>query len=184
MMLRLITRLLTIVICTAFAPQLWAQQANQPSENLIKAAFLYSFTKFVEWPPAAFADSTDPIIIGILGEDPFGDLLDQAVEDKTSKGRKIRIERYGQIDSLDTCHILFVSSSEKENLKQVLEHLEGLSVLTVGDMKDFARLGGAIGYVMVRNRVRLEINTDATRRAGLKTSSKLLIVAKIVEEKP
>lgn len=173
-----------IIICAASAPQLSAQQETQPSENLIKAAFLYNFTKFVEWPPAAFADSTDPIVIGILGDDPFGELLDQAVEEKISKGRRIIIERYGQIDSLDTCHILFVSSSEKDNLDQVLEYLEGSSVLTVGEMKDFARQGGAIGYVMVRSRVRLEINTDATRRAGLKTSSKLLIVAKIVEEEP
>lgn len=178
-----VLRLLLVAACSLMCAvqQAWAQ-SEQLTEYEIKAAFLYNFTKFIEWPPDAFANSGAPIVLGIVGQDPFGDSLVQMVAGKTLNGRGLVVKRVKEGHELRSCHILFVSSSEKKRLTQILESLKGSSVLTVGEMSRFGQSGGAINFVLQENKVRLEINAEAAARARLKISSKLLAVARIVAE--
>jgi hypothetical protein len=150
------------------------------SEYQIKAGFLYNFAKFIEWPAQAFPDAHAPITIGILGQDPFGDILDQAIKGQVINGRKLAIRRLKGIGDLKACHILFISSSEKKHLTHILEGLKASSVLTVGEIDGFTQRGGIIKFTVAESQVRLEINVDLAQQAGLKISAKLLALAKIV----
>ncbi len=152
-------------------------------EYQIKAAFLYNFVKFVEWPAEAFADASDPIIFAVLGEDPFGDILEQTVKDKILNNRRLvikRIKKFEKGQDLDDCHILFISTSEERLLEKIVETLKDSSVLTVGEMKRFAQRGGIINFTTKKNKVRFEINVEAAKRATLRISSRLLDLAKVV----
>jgi hypothetical protein len=154
----------------------------QPSSSLeyeIKAAMLYNFAKFVEWPPAARTDAQAPIVVGVLGQDPFGAVLDDTMRDKSVYGRSILVRRFRTLADLDPCHVLFISRSERKRVPEILRSLQKSSVLTVSDAERFAGLGGIIGFTLRGNRIRFEINNDAARRAGLKISSKLLRLAKV-----
>jgi hypothetical protein len=148
-------------------------------EYAVKAAFLFNFAKFVEWPDDAFADRASPLVLCVLGEDPFGDALG-FLKGKTANGRPIVIRYAATLEELDRCHLLFVSSSEKPNLPKILQVTKSRSTLTVGDMEGFARAGGIINLVKTENRVGIEINLEAAQRTRLKISSKLLALAKIV----
>src|SRR5712691_8044801 len=159
-------------------------QSEPPTEYQIKAAFLYNFAKFVEWPADAFADPHAPIVLGIVGEDPFGSVLDKIVLGKTVNDRGLVIKRLKEGPDLRNCHILFVSSSERKHMPQILESLQGSSVLTVGETDRFAQSGGVINFILEENKVRFEINSETAARAGLKISSKLLALARIVANQP
>lgn len=156
--------------------------AEAPSEYQMKAAFLYHFAKFVEWPPRAFSDATEPLCVGILGEDPFGDALEQIFKNNTVAGRRVLIQRSDTLERLRNCQIVFISLSQKRHLPQIFRSLEHARVLTIGEASDFSRQGGMIGFTMHDSRVRFEINVDATARAGLRISSKLLNLATIVRD--
>ena len=153
-----------------------------PTEYQLKAVFLYNFAKFVQWPAESFADDHDPIIIGILGKDQFDNTIDETIKNKTVKKRKLVIKRFEKIEDMEVCHILFISSSEVERLAKIIETLKDSSVLTVGEVKQFAQLGGIINFIVKENKIRFEINVDAAERAKLKISSKLLKLAKIFRE--
>lgn len=155
-------------------------ESSQPSGYQIKAAFLYNFVNFIEWPSGAFSDKTSPIILGVLGEDPFGIFLKPA-EGKTVKGRKLIIKRFEAFEDFELCHILFISSSEKENMKHILAKLNRFGVLTVGDTQGFTQSGGIINFIRVENKIRFEINLDAAKAGDLEISSKLLNVARIIK---
>jgi YfiR/HmsC-like len=157
-------------------------QTEQASEYQIKAAFLYNFAKFVEWPPAVSPGANDPMEICVVGEDPFGNTLNQSIEGKTVSGHKLMIRRLKPAQDMKGCQVAFISSSEKSHLPSVLESLKGGGVLTVGETEGFAALGGVINFTMENDKVRFEINLDAAGRAGLKISSKLLLLARIVKE--
>jgi len=156
-------------------------QAEGPAsaEYLIKAAFLYNFAKFVEWPSEAFKDNLSPINLYILGSDPFGEAL-TSIRDKTVKGRRLSIKRVNTPEEISGCHILFVSASEKGDLKHVLSVLKNLAILTVSDVEKFAQRGGVINFIVVDNKIHFEINPDAAQQSGLKISSQLLKLARIV----
>ena len=153
-----------------------AQRSPLAREYEIKAAFLYNFAKFIEWPEDAFMASTSPLVFGVLGDDPFGPALD-ALEGKTARGRTVVVRRFVGLQGLDECHILFISSSERERLADVLQVLGSSSVLTVGEMEDFVERGGIINLTITRNKVRFEVNLEAGDRAGLQLSSQLLNLA-------
>jgi len=169
-------------------------KAPSPSEYQLKAVFLYNFAKFVEWPAECFADPGAPIILGILGTDPFGTAIDQTIEGKTVKGRKLAIKRFEKIEDLgspsarkkkECYHILFISSSHsatRERLAKILETLKDSSVLTVSEVKQFAQRGGMVNFIVKEKKIRFEINVDAVERAKLKISSKLLKLAQIVRD--
>jgi len=149
----------------------------------LKAALLLNFARFVEWPATAFANASTPIVIGILGDDPFGVSLDTLVAGETVRNHPLVIRRYSSVDQADSCHILFVSSSEGTKLGHISEVLAHRSVLTVGDTKDFAAHAGIIGFELVQRRLRLWINVTAATDAQLTISSKLLRQAEIVRSR-
>ncbi len=149
-----------------------------PLEYRVKAAFLYNFAQFVEWPDTVTNQA--PFTIGVLGDDPVQQALEETIAGKTLRNRPVRIKRLGRSDSLGDCHILFISASEKTWLPQILARLKTASVLTVSDLPEFARQGGIISLMTQDHRIRFEINTAAAERAQLKISSKLLRLAEIV----
>jgi hypothetical protein len=154
--------------------------AAATSEYEVKAAFLVNFAKFVEWPASVFGSAAAPVLIGVVGDDPFGRGIDDAVRGKFLDGRSITVERVDWREDLTGFQIVFISGSEQRRLKDILRPLESTSVLTVSDMGDFCRNGGVIAFVSVDQRVRFEVNGAAARRQGLKVSSKLLSLATTV----
>jgi hypothetical protein len=150
------------------------------SENEIKAGFLYNFTKFVEWPPDAFLDSSGPIVLGVVGDSPITDLVTDAASGKIVNGRAVIVKKFKEGQDLRSCHILFVSSSEEKHMTRILESLRGSNVLTVGETSGFAESGGVINFFIDGNKVRLEINLDAAARSRLKISAKVIAVARLV----
>ncbi|HVR97058.1 MAG TPA: YfiR family protein [Thermoanaerobaculia bacterium] len=157
-----------------------AERPPVTSEYAVKAAFLYNFAKFVEWPADAFRGPRDPMVLCLLGEDPFGRELDQTVGGKTVLGRQIMVRRLETPAGLEECRILFVSSSEGPRFAQVLAAVGDRAVLTVGDEEAFGRAGGIISFVVRQSRVRFHIDRAAAARAGLSISSQLLELAETV----
>ncbi len=158
-----------------------ARAQDTPSEYQVKAAFLFNFAKFVEWPDAAFPAPNSSFIIGVLGDDPFGPALDKAVEGKTLNDRKIVVRRFDQAGEVKGCQMLFISRSEQKNLGKILEHLGKSNTLMVSEMPQMLARGGMINFLIEEHKVRFDINPDAAERAGLKISSKLLQLAHAVK---
>ncbi len=157
--------------------------AASPTEYQLKAAFLFNFAKFVEWPPSSFRNDQSPITICVLGEDLFGPVLEETVKAQTVGNRGLAVKRITRVSRDDACHILFVSSSEEHRLDQILGRTQNWPVLTVGDIAIFTAVGGIINLVLEEKKVRFEVNLDAAERAGLKISSRLLRLAKHVYER-
>ncbi len=149
------------------------------NEYAIKAVFLYNFCRFIDWPERAFASADEPMIIGVIGEDPFGPKLEETVRGEAIRGRRIRVERYRRIGDIGHCHILFVCGSESGRVDDVLGAVAGKNVVTVGETENFLDRGGMIALMADRNRVRLRISPAKLRAASLTPSSKLLRVAEI-----
>jgi hypothetical protein len=149
-------------------------------EYRVKAAFLYNFAKFIEWPPEAFAGPQGPYNICVLGRDPFAQDLDAAVGDNLVAGRPLVVRRLPDLQGASGCHILFIASSERDRLRAIFEAVGSAPTLTVGEDADFTRLGGCLRFFLEENRVRFEINLAATDRARLKLSAKLLSLARVV----
>lgn len=152
------------------------------SEYEIKAAFLYNFAKFTEWPPETFSGENDTLVIGILGRDPFGEILEKVIGGKTIAGRPITIHRFQQSGRFEQCHILFISESESYKLSSIFQRLQGASVLTVSDISKFTEKGGMIYLYPKKNKIRFAINISQVEKARLKLSAKLLNLAQIVTE--
>jgi hypothetical protein len=152
-------------------------------EYQIKAVFLFNFTQFVEWPPDAFRDNATPLVIGVLGEDPFGAFLDETVRGETAQGRRLVVERYADIHKIGTCHVLFISRSEAERVRAILDRVKHRRTLTVSDIEGFASEGGVIAFVPVAGKLRLRVNLDVAHAAGLTLSSRLLRPAQIVRSR-
>jgi hypothetical protein len=186
--MRKVGSLITIT-CLLFAMALGSHaeglDSSDSSEYLIKAGFIYNFAKLVEWPASAFTQSDSPIVIGILGDDPFGPMLDRIVADKKINGRGFVVKRLKwskDLRGLRDCNILFVSSSEREHADTVVDAMKSLPVLTIGDAAGFARRGGIINFLLEDNKVRFEVNVEAAKHADLAVSSRLLTLARIVQQ--
>jgi uncharacterized protein DUF4154 len=154
------------------APAAWAEVA---AEYDVKAAFLFNFAKFVDWPPSAFTDGRSSLKLCVLGEDPFGRSLEVGGEEVG--GRKLTVLRAGRLSDPAGCHVLFVSRSERKRLSEILPAVRDDPVLTVGDAEGFLEQGGIINFVLEGSKVRFEINQEAADRAGLKISAKLMRLA-------
>ena len=152
-----------------------------PSEYRVKAGYVFNFFRFIQWPDDAFLDAKAPVVIGIVGEDPFGNQLPQVIYGKTVQGRDLVIRRYRAADNLSGIHILFIGALERKRLPQILASLRGSSVLTVAKMDRFLEAGGVIQFTFENSHNRFAINVDAADRARLKVSSKLLSVAQYVQ---
>ena len=152
-------------------------------EYQVKAVFLFNLTNFVSWPSGSFKGPDTPFIIGIIGKNPFGALLDGIVRDERIRGRRIRVEIYPDIVDIRVCHILFVSSSHAGHLPGIIKAAKKFDVLTVGDVQGFCLFGGMVNLVREDNKVKVEINAEAAKNAGLGISSKLLKLSRIVKTK-
>lgn len=150
-----------------------------PTEYEVKAAFLYNFAKYVEWPRDP-QRAAEPFVVTVLGEDPFGSILDDAFEGKAIDHRRIVLRRVTRTEEVGASQILFISHSEAGQLPGILKQLDRSAILTVGEMDRFAERGGVICFRSDKDRIRLEINLAVAERSGLRISSELLKLARIV----
>ena len=159
-------------------------ESSAPTMPQVQAAFLFNFSKFVTWPNEAFQHSGDSLIIGVLGEDPFGAILEDTIRDKTVMGKKLVVKRFSKIQDALHCHILFLSASEESRLAQMIQALDKTNILTVSDMEQFAEHGGMVAFTVEDRKVRFNVNVEAVERTELKIGSQLLKLARIVSHKP
>lgn len=165
-----------------FTPGWTRAETAPPAEYQLKAVFLFNFAQFVEWPARAFRDAEAPLVIGVLGDDPFGPYLDELVSDEKVGRRPLQVLRFKRVDEVGACHILFVSASELNALPPTLQALKGRSILTVSDMEGFNRYGGIVRFVVEGGKIRLRINLAAAKACELNISSKILRPSTVVTE--
>jgi len=152
---------------------------SQFQDYQVKAAFIYNFANFVEWPADAFENERSPIILGIMGKNPVNEIL-SSVKLDSIEGREVLTRTFKSHEELEFCHILFVGKSEKANLKKIFAKIKGMSILTVGDSEKFVKSGGIINFVEIDSQIRFEINVDAAVKSKLRISSKLLNLSRII----
>jgi len=155
-------------------------QTNSSSEYQVKAAFLFHFAQFVEWPEETFASANSPLTYCTIGEDPFHGSLDAALNGKTIGARSFRVMHFKQPQEIQGCQVLFIGAKEKKLAAAILGNAKGNSVLTVGESEHFVQDGGMIGFLLEENKIRFEVNLEAAQKANLKISSRLLALAKSV----
>lgn len=171
------------IVWTLVAAQcLWAQ-GPKPTDYDVKAAYLYNFGRFVEWP-ASVTSNRDSFTLCVLGQDPFGPVLDTTLAGETIGGKGVAAKRISTPQEAASCQILFLSSAEESQLNKVIETLNKEAILTVSDMPQFSQRGGMIQFVLEGKKVRFEVNLAAVQRAGLTLSSELLKVATAVRRSP
>lgn len=159
-----------------------AQPARaETKEYQIKAAFLLNFAQFVEWPESAFSGTDAPLCIGVLGDDPFGPALEEVLRGESIRNHKLTLRRSNRIEDLANCQMVFVSPSENKRVQEILAKLDSHPVVTVSEIAGFAKQGGMINFYSEQNKVRFEINPVSAVKSGLKISSQLLRLGKIVE---
>jgi len=154
--------------------------AQESKEYQLKAAFLFNFAQFIKWPPNAFTNVGAPFCIGILGDDPFGSTLDETIQGEAISNHRLIVERSQRIEDLENCQIIFVCRSEEGHVGEILSQVDTKPILTVSDAENFAHDGGDIDFYISSGKVRFEINPQAALRCGLKISSQLLSLGKIV----
>lgn len=169
----------TIFLAIFFSAQTFAQPVAK--EYQVKAAFLYNFAQFVQWPSGTFSSADEPFVIGVLGENPFGTALEQTVNGESIRGHRFKIVHSRRIQDVEHCHMVFISKSERARLPEIMQRLAGRKILTVSEVPGFASRGGVINFYPEGSKVRFEINPAAAQREGLKISSQLLNLGKIVE---
>ena len=172
-----------VLICSFASPAslAWGQSTGTTGYE-VKTAFLFNFAKFIDWPASSFANPQSPFAICVLGQDPFGNVLDDGLQGKRIGDRPLVVRRLNNVVEARRCQMVFVSASEHAHLAEIFASLQGTNVLLVGETTDFAAFGGTIELTLEDNHVRFAINTDAADRSGLKFSSKLLALAKIVHD--
>jgi YfiR/HmsC-like len=172
-----VSALLSLLISPMTASSAMAAQTGA-QEYQVKAVFLFNFTQFVGWPSAS-EDAQTPIVIGILGDDPFGSYLDDTVRGEKVGDRPLIVRRYRHLEDVDDCQILFISRSEAIHFEQIAARLKDRSILTVSDADQSGKRGGIVRFVTEKDRVKLHISVNSAKDAGLTISSKLLRVAEI-----
>lgn len=166
-----------LVVALTLSVALAHAQDNKPTESQVRAAYLYNFGKFVEWPPAVRAAKGEPFAICVFGQDPFGPALDSTLAGESIGGATVVARRISKPAEMSHCRIVFIAAAEEPQLKDLLAALDKNSVLTVSDMPEFTRRGGMLQFVLDGKRVRFEVNLAAAERAGLTLSSQLLKLA-------
>jgi hypothetical protein len=175
MALRLVTVFIAALSLTGRAP------GQEMDEYQVKAAFLYNFAKFVEWPPESFKSAKDPVLVCVFGHNPFGNGLEEVIRGKTIEGRTFAFRQVSNAEQASACQILFVSSSDGRRFRTLAGSLKSAGILTVGESDGFALNGGVINFKLEDGRVRFQINVGAAEHARLHISSKLLGLAQIVK---
>jgi hypothetical protein len=171
------------MLAWALSGMMLAQQPPKPSEYQVKAAYLYNFGKFVAWP-VAVQNRNDSFAICIIGQDPFGTMLDNIVSGEAIGGKAVVPRRITKLEEVAGCRILFISGSEESRLREILTAVDKAAVLTVSDISGFCQRGGMIQFVLLANKVRFEVDLRPAAQAGLSLSSELLKVAVTVKGNP
>jgi hypothetical protein len=177
---RRVSPLLVLLLLLASAVRSFGGDPQKLSEYQIKAGFFFNFTRFVEWPETAFVTATSPIIACVAGETPLTDLVINVAVGKVVNGRAVSIRRVKASDDLRRCNLLFISAAEERRTAEILAGLKKASTLTVGETPGFPQAGGMINFSIQENKVKLELNLDATNGAGLKVNSKLIAVSRLI----
>ncbi|MDM8554468.1 YfiR family protein [Desulfococcaceae bacterium HSG7] len=168
-----------VTVCTVILGHVnVGAQSVQSTAQIVKATFLYNFAKFINWPDKAFKSPDSPILLCILGENTLGEAL-TVIKNKAAGGRRLLIRYCSDVAETDGCHILFISPSEKENFSHILEEIKGTPCLTVSDTETFTQHGGMIYLFQQGNKIRFEINLEASKEARIKISSQLLKLARL-----
>lgn len=154
-------------------------QDTKRGEYEVKAAFIYNFLKFIEWPDKVFTDNPFTMNLCIVGENPFGNAINSYQGDKVSN-RTIAIKKSESLQDIRNCHVVFISRSEKDRIQQIMKALRGSNILSIGDTDTFEKQGVIINFSIVENKVRFNINVNAARQSGLRISSKLLKLSRAV----
>lgn len=152
-------------------------QESVSKEYQVKAAFLYNFAKFVEWPAQTFTNDESPLVIGVFGQNPFGGVLDAIAQKHQINGRAIVIKPVNTVADAAGVNLMFLGTNEDKQAADILAALKGTNILTVGESEKFMAAGGMIGFVPVDDKIRFEINASAAERHGLKISAQLLRLA-------
>ena len=176
---RAVVAALTLAVSLLFVPPVRVAGSQTASPTEVKAAFLYNFAKFVEWPPDA-TSGTATLNLGVWGSDAVGDALRTVVRDKTLSGRGFTVKRPAGIEDLGGLHMLFIGDAEKTRVPDILKRIDGLSVLTVSDIDRFCDMGGTIALVLQDSHIRFDVRLDTAQRSRLKLSSRLLNLARKV----
>jgi hypothetical protein len=169
------------IFLTAGLATLASADSSVAKEYKVKAAFIYNFAKFVEWPAQKLAGDSAPIVIGVLGSNPFGDELENALKGRQVNGRPVVVRQFDNPEAAKAAHLLFVSLNDESKLRKALKEY---GVLTVGQSELFARNGGIITFTFEDDKLRFEINIGAAEQAGLKISAQLQKLAKNVRKGP
>ena len=155
-------------------------QSEREIEYRFKAVYILNFFQFVEWPDSSFENDRSPIVLAVLGDDPFGKILDETVQSEKVGSHPIIVKRFHVLNELGSCHAIFISSSEKGSVQTILKHVDDRPILTISDIDDFGDRGGDIGFYLENNKIRFAINMQALKQSDLKVSSKLLRLAKVI----
>lgn len=157
-------------------------KAQASAEYKIKGAFLFNFLKLVEWPANAFTSPATPLVVGLVGKDPFAGEFEEAVRNKEVGGRSVEVVRIYAADTVTRCHALFFPKEERRRASDFLQEAGNRPILSVGDeLGDFAQRGGVINLYKETDKVRFEVNVEAAKKAGLKIHSTLLNLARIIQ---
>ena len=174
--------MLSLTMTVAFSIALPARADEFAGEYKVKAAFIYNFAQFVDWPETAFSSADAPFIVAVVGKDPFEGILEQVVAGKRVGARRVIVKHFDSADQIGPCQILFVPMTEDDSLSGIIQKVQNSAVLTIGESEDFDSSGGCFRFFTDDNKMRFEINQDAAAQAGLRVSSKLLKLAKIFKK--
>lgn len=169
-----------LAVLSTVAQPAFSGDLSASREYQLKAAFLYNFTKFIEWPPQSFSGASAPIVIGVLGDSPFGAQLVQVVKDRNVNGRSIVVRRVETAAEARSAHLLFVGADEDGRFVELEPAIRGSPIVTIGESPSFAQTGGTINFVLEDDKVRFEINMDSAEHAGLRISAQLQKLAKLI----
>jgi hypothetical protein len=163
-----------LLLCTVTA------SAQTSHEFQVKAAFVYNLTHFVEWPSTAFTNSNAPIVIGVLGKNPFGNVLKEMVAGERIGGHPMVVIHFTDVEKAKNCHLLYINLEERNEIIAVINRLRGHNILMVGDAPGFAKMGGMVRLFTKNDKINIEINLEEARKERLQISSKLLKLSQIV----
>lgn len=170
------------IVCAGMIVLLPSALKAQMNEYTVKAVFLERFTRFVRWPETVqMQDTTKPFVIGVIGENPFGNLLDQIYYHQRIKNKPVQIQYIKNLTEISDCHLLFISQKSHFDIKKIISITENAAILTVGDADDYSQEGVVINFYLENSKIRFEINESALRKSGLYMSHLLLKEAKIVQ---
>ncbi|HWB54967.1 MAG TPA: YfiR family protein, partial [Tepidisphaeraceae bacterium] len=172
--------LVLILMTLVWMIQQTARANSPPSEYEVEAAFILNFAEFITWPAHSFHDGNSPLIVGVIGNDPFGKVLDNTFAGIKIDGHPVTIRRARDVDDLRGCQMIYISPSEKDRLEEILANIDSAPVVTISELNGFCWRGGIVNFYIDDHKVRFEINIGAARRHGLKVSSQLLSRARIV----